>query len=163
MRRPRGRVYGEGCDDDNGAEETELEDGQLEAIGQGAGESGGWRGEGRGWCGRCDRIQGGIEETGDATGVREYEGPAIGDMARAGPEGLLDASSGWTEPVFFSSYTTSCMWAKRWGCAGIGLDDEGDGGTCSAAMSRRAGLRREGCPGREGGECKSIADWRPVQ
>ena len=95
-------------------EEMEVEDGQLDAMGHGAGENGGWKGKGRGWCGRCDRIQGGMEETGDATGARECEeGPAIGDMSRERPEGHFDRSSSWTGPAFFSSYTTSCMCAKR--------------------------------------------------
>ena len=39
MRRPRGRVYGEDTDEDR--VDTDVEDGQLEAMGQGAGENGG--------------------------------------------------------------------------------------------------------------------------
>ena len=97
IRRLRGRVYD---GDTKGRCEAEREEpdgeAQLDAIGHGAGENGGGSCEGRGWCVRWDRIQGGTEEIGEGTCERErLEGPAIGDRSAVGPGGSrLDESWG---------------------------------------------------------------------
>ena len=97
IRRLRGRVY-DGDTKERCEGEREEPDGeaQLDAIGQGAGENGGGSCEGRGWCVRWDRIQGGTEEMGEGTCERErLEGPAIGDRSAVGPGGgRLDESWG---------------------------------------------------------------------
>lgn len=115
MRRLRGRVYDDALEEEGEADAREEGEAQLDAIGQGAGENGCWSCDGRGWCVRCERIHGGMEETGDEVCERENdEGPALGDMSRVGPAGLLDICSCWDSPAFSSWISWRC--AKRCNC-----------------------------------------------